>query len=79
MNDQVEQPLSTISSGTRVAVVRLDGGEGFRSKVISMGLIPGKEFSVQSYSRKGPPVVQIDGSRVALGRELAERVIVRPV
>lgn len=70
-------PLSDVESGTRVRVVRLNGGEGFRGKVISLGLIPGKEIVVQSFSRKGPLVVQIDGSRVALGRELAGRVLVR--
>ena len=77
MSEQQVVPLSDVVSGARVVVVRLDGGEGFRGKVIAMGIIPGKELTVQSYSRRGPLVVQIDGSRVALGRELAGRVLVR--
>lgn len=73
----VEQSLADVRSGSEADVVRFDGGEGFRSKVIAMGIIPGKRIRVQSYSARGPVVVVIDGSRVALGRELARRIIVR--
>jgi len=58
--------------------VRLDGGEGFRDKVISLGVIPGKTLTVQAYSRHGPLIVRLEGSRIAIGRELAGRILVRP-
>jgi ferrous iron transport protein A len=76
MSEATPQALSNIETGTTVRVVRLDGGEGFRDKVISLGVIPGKTLRVQSYSRRGPLVVQLEGSRVAIGRELAERILV---
>lgn len=73
----MEKTLADVRSGVEVEVVRFDGGEGFRSKVIAMGIIPGKKIQVQSYSTRGPMVAVVDGSRVALGRELARRIIVR--
>jgi|GEM_PF-136917 len=73
----VEKTLADVRSGIEVEVVRFDGGEGFRSKVIAMGIIPGKQIKVQSYSTRGPMVAVVDGSRVALGRELARRIVVR--
>lgn len=79
MSDESLQALSDISTGTQVTVVRLDGGEGFRDKVISLGVLPGKVLRVQSYSRRGPLVVQLEGSRVAIGRELAGRILVTPI
>lgn len=70
--------LADIKSGTRVTVVSLNGGDGFRDKVISLGLIPGTSLRVRYYSRSGPLVVQMEGSRVALGRDLATRIMVVP-
>jgi Fe2+ transport system protein FeoA len=63
-------------SGEPVRVKRLDGGEGFRSKIIALGLVPGQTVVVRSFSRRGPVVVQVNGTRVALGREMAEKVVV---
>ena len=76
MTEPETHPLSTIPTGTEVVVVRLDGGEGFRDKVISLGVIPGKKLRVHSYGRRGPLVVQMEGSRIAIGRELAQRIFV---
>jgi|GEM_PF-3571509 len=44
-----------------------------------MGIRPGSVLTVQSFSKTGPLVIRLDGSRVALGRGLAERILVRPV
>ena len=60
-----------------MVVARLDGGEGFRSKVISMGLVPGNTVTVRSTGKRGPLVIQIDGSRVGIGRDVAERIMVK--
>ncbi len=77
MEEDEATPLSEVRSDLPVVVARLDGGEGFRSKVISMGLVPGKTVTVRSRGKRGPVVVQIDGSRVGLGRDVAERIMVK--
>lgn len=73
----MEQKLAEVRSGLEVDVVRFEGGQGSRSKIIAMGIIPGKRIRVQSYSSRGPMVVVVEGSRVALGRELTQHIIVR--
>ncbi|MEX2444935.1 MAG: FeoA family protein [Alkalispirochaeta sp.] len=77
MEEDETIPLSQVRPGTPVVVARLDGGEGFRSKVISMGLVPGKTVTVRSSSKRGPLVVQIESGRVGLGRDVAERIFVK--
>ncbi|MFW5696089.1 MAG: FeoA family protein [Alkalispirochaeta sp.] len=77
MTEDDTKPLSDVSAGVPVVVARLDGGEGFRSKVISMGLVPGRTVTVRSSGARGPLVVQIDGSRVGLGRDVAQRIMVK--
>lgn len=77
MND--EMTLSSVSSGVSVRVLRLDPGEGARQKILSLGIRPGSELKVQSYNKNGPLVIRLDGSRIALGRGLAERIYVEVV
>ncbi len=77
MQEDETTPLSTVQPGVPVVVARLDGGEGFRSKVISMGLVPGNTVTVRSTGKRGPLVIQIDGSRVGIGRDVAERIMVK--
>ncbi|MFW5696006.1 MAG: FeoA family protein [Alkalispirochaeta sp.] len=77
MQEDETTPLSAVRTGVPVVVARLEGGEGFRSKVISMGIVPGNTVTVRSNGKRGPLVVQIDGSRVGIGRELADRIMVK--
>lgn len=71
-------PLSRLTSGQSGTVVSIAGGEGFRHKVIAMGILPGAVVRLQSYGRSGPLVVIVNGTRLGLGRQLADRIYVDP-
>lgn len=70
-------PLSRVPSGSAVKVVNLQGGHGFVSRMLALGLVPGACGLVLQNRGRGPVLVRFGDVRVALGRGEAERVIVR--
>jgi Fe2+ transport system protein FeoA len=44
-----------------------------------MGLIPNETFSVMNYSGGGPLTVAIKGVKLAIGRGMARKIIIREV
>ena len=67
--DQVlPNTLGDLPVGARGVVRGLRGGQGFTSRVAALGFTVGAEVAViQNYGR-GPVIVDVRGTRVALGR-----------
>ena len=62
------QTLSALNVGQRGVVRALGGGHLFRSRAANLGFTAGAEVTVvQNYGR-GPIIVAVRGTRVALGR-----------
>jgi Fe2+ transport system protein FeoA len=73
----VEIPLNTLGKGERAFVYALSGGRAEANRLVSLGFTPGVELDmVQNYGR-GPLIVALRGTRVALGRGEAEKILVR--
>lgn len=69
-------PLSNVPAASRAVVREIRGGRGFSSRAVALGFTPGAELTViQNYGR-GPILVEIRQSRVALGRWEAFRILV---
>jgi ferrous iron transport protein A len=68
--------LNMIEPGRAVKVVTVDGGSNLRSRLASMGLIPGEEIKVVRNSATGPFIVVVKGSRLVLGRGMANKIMV---
>jgi ferrous iron transport protein A len=61
----------------KVKVVRIDGSKSLLSKLIQHGLYPGDIVQVlREAPLGGPLLVSINGREVALGRRVAEKIIV---
>ncbi|AEM38871.1 FeoA family protein [Pyrolobus fumarii 1A] len=71
-------PLSKLPPGTRAKVVAVLGGRGATRRAMEMGLAPGSEVEVVMVTG-GPIIVRVRGSLVAVGRGLAEKVLVEPL
>lgn len=70
-------PLSRLRRGKTGKIKYLAGGRGFQTKMISLGVRVGKKIKVASSHRFGGPVtVEIDNMRIAIGRGMAEKIIV---
>jgi len=68
--------LSMVDQGQEVTLANIDGGRGIKSKLYSMGLVPGTAFTVLSRSGGGPVMLRVKDSRLAIGRGMAQKIIV---
>ncbi len=76
-----EVPLTALRAGEAGTVATIKAGYGrgrvFKKRLMDMGLTPGTRVSVvKSAPFHGPLEILVRGSRLALGRGMAERVFV---
>lgn len=76
MTNTIQVPLSTIRTGQKVRLGNIKAGHGLRSRLAAMGMVPNTELLVISNGSPGPFVVAVKGSRIALGRGMAHKVMV---
>jgi len=68
--------LSSVPAAARAVIREVRGGRGFTGRVVALGFTPGAEVTViQNYGR-GPILVEVRQSRVALGRWEAFKILV---
>lgn len=70
-------PLCDLPTGERGAVAELKGGAGFVGRMAALGFTPGATVSVVRNHGRGPIIVGILDTQIALGRGQAMRVYVR--
>ncbi len=73
-----EIPLSALESGDRGVISRLDGGEDFRCKMLSLGILPGKEVTVARGAKRQPYIIGIGDCRVMMDWGALGRIYVTP-
>jgi DtxR family Mn-dependent transcriptional regulator len=74
-------PLTMLKQGEAGTVESISGGQGkgggFEKRLMDMGLTPGTTVTVvKSAPFHGPLEILVRGSRLALGRGMAERIFV---
>ena len=68
--------LSDLAPGEMGVVHKLAGGWGFTSRLATLGFTPGAELTMVQNFGRGPLIVNIRGTRIALGRGEAAKVAV---
>lgn len=68
--------LSNVDSGREVTLTDINGGRGIRSKLYSMGLVPGIRLTVLNGNSAGPIMIAVRDSRLAIGHGMAKKIIV---
>ena len=76
METAVARPLSQTDQGQVVSVTNIVAGRGLKMRLASMGLIPKTKIQVLRNGKSGPVVISVKNTRVALGRGVAEKIIV---
>ena len=86
--ERVEIPLTTLKDGESGVITSIKAGQGrghgrggrgwgFKRRLMDMGLTPGTKVTVvKSAPFNGPLEVHVRGSRLAIGRGMAERIFV---
>lgn len=67
-------PLSMTTPGEKVKIVRFEGGSEMRNRLNAMGLKTGEIIDVMNNS--GPFILHIKGTRLAIGRGMAQKIMV---
>lgn len=69
-------PLTTVQPGRSVRIVSVNAGHGLAGRLSAMGLVPGAEVTVLQNCLRGPFLLGIGEGRIALGRGVANRIVV---
>ena len=76
METTITRPLSEVTEGQTVNIIRIDGGRDLRSRLTTMGLLPKTRIKVVRNGKSGPFVVSVKNSKMALGRGVADKIVV---
>lgn len=72
--------LDQLHQGDEARVVSIRAGHGVQRRLSHLGIHPGDTVRMSGRGAfRGPLLVQIHGSRVALGRGIARHVLVEPL
>ena len=66
-------------AGERVRIESMQGGHEFLSRLAALGFTPGACLRVIQNFGRGPIIVSLRDTRVALGRGEARKILVGPV
>ena len=70
-------PLAMVRPGETVSVVNILGGRGLARRLTDMGLTPGVNIRVLNNHMPGPVMIELRGSKVALGHGVSQKIMVR--
>jgi ferrous iron transport protein A len=72
----MKRRLADVKSG-HVVVSGIDGGHGINSHLAGMRIVSGMSLDViRNDGDKGPIVVRVQNTRIALGRKMANKILV---
>jgi len=69
-------PLAMVSPGEEVTVVDIRAGRGLTQRLADMGLMPGTILRVITSQMPGSVIIDLRGSRLALGFGVAQKIMV---
>jgi len=69
-------PLAMARPGELVTVIGVRAGWGLQRRLADMGLTPGIQIRVINSQMPGPVLIDLRGSRVALGHGVAQKILV---
>jgi len=72
----MEIPLAILPENEEAKVVEVRGGRGLVRRLSELGFTPGAKVKILFSNSPGPVLIDVRGSRIALGRGLLMRIIV---
>ncbi len=79
LDEEGETSLAALPAGAAARVLHLYGGRELIARLAALGFTPGTEVRVEQNFGRGPLIVGLRGTRLALGRREAGRVHVLPL
>ena len=73
-------PLTTLLPGEQAKIVALVHGKGRQHHFRTMGLMEGKIVKViAAQPARGPFVIDVEGTQIAIGRGMARRILIQKI
>lgn len=73
-------PLTTLLPGERAEIVALGHGRGRQHHFRTMGLMEGKIVKlIAAQPARGPFVIDVEGTQIAIGRGMARHILIRKI
>jgi ferrous iron transport protein A len=70
--------LAEMQAGQNGTVMNIDGGHGMTARLNTLGIIQGKRVTkISSMVMRGPVMIEVDRTQVALGYGMARRIFIR--
>ena len=69
-------PLTALAEGQGGILDHITGGTAVSERLCSMGFVPGVALSILRRQGSGPVLVMVGSSRIAIGRGMADKVMV---
>jgi Fe2+ transport system protein FeoA len=73
---EVELPLGKLRPGESAVIKAYGGGRGSMGRCLSLGFTPGSAIKMMENYHRGPVLVKIHDTEVAVGRQLADKISV---
>ncbi|SMO55040.1 ferrous iron transport protein A [Balnearium lithotrophicum] len=70
--------LIDVEEGKTVRVTHVEGGVGLKNRLVSIGIYPGGIVKVVKRP-PGPMILEVAGSRIAIGKGMAAKIEVEEV
>ena len=68
--------LSRVEPGKEVTLKAVRGGRHVKSRLYSMGLLPGTKILVLNHGKCGPVMLRVRGCNLAIGQGMAQKITV---
>lgn len=78
-DEEGETDLAALAPGATARVLHLYGGRELVARLAALGFTPGTEVRVEQNFGRGPLIVSLRGTRLALGRRESGRIHVLPL
>jgi len=59
-----------------IKIISIEGGRGLKDKLTEMGLVPGEVVRKKEHLKNGPVILEVKGTRLAIGRAMADKITV---
>lgn len=82
ISQTVDEKVLTLAGtvpGKKYRILRINGGRRLNSRLFAMGLVPNETLYVSNESRGGPVRISVKGSIFAVGRGMANKIMVREI
>ena len=79
MKNNIFLPLAKCDNNKKLILRKIEGGVGIKNRLYSMGLIPGEIIKIINTDKKGPLIIEIKDTKIAIGRGMAMKILVEEV